>query len=155
MTVPTYDKFIEPLLRFLAKHEDGIPAREAHEAAADAVGLTEADRLLTVPTGQAFKTIARGGRMISKRAGWSQSQRASGSDATAASTFWPPALRSPGNQIAVLSRRLRDEGTLRREDRGTAYRSRCAKSRRRLQLRFENSTSDVRDDGVLEVNDQT
>jgi restriction system protein len=62
MSVPTYDRFIEPVLRFLALHPEGVRAREAHEAAADALGLTEADRLLTVPTGQP---------LYNNRAGWS------------------------------------------------------------------------------------
>lgn len=41
-TLPTYDRFIEPLLRFLAGRPEGAPAREAHEAAADALGLDAA-----------------------------------------------------------------------------------------------------------------
>ncbi|MEN9483694.1 MAG: hypothetical protein RJB37_1574, partial [Pseudomonadota bacterium] len=31
--IPTYDRFIEPLLRLLASRPEGVPAREAHEAA--------------------------------------------------------------------------------------------------------------------------
>lgn len=61
MAVPTYDRFIEPLLRFLAANPDGVRARDAHEAAADALGLDEADRQLTVPTGQP---------LYNNRAGW-------------------------------------------------------------------------------------
>ena len=38
-TLPTYDRFIEPLLRFLAGRPEGAPAREA---AADALGLDAA-----------------------------------------------------------------------------------------------------------------
>ncbi len=34
MSVPTYDQFIEPILRFLAAHPEGAMAGEAHEAAA-------------------------------------------------------------------------------------------------------------------------
>ena len=41
-SLPTYDRFIEPLLRFLAGRLEGAPAREAHEAAADALGLDAA-----------------------------------------------------------------------------------------------------------------
>lgn len=61
MGVPTYDKFIEPVIRVLAEHSDGIRAREAHEAAADHLGLSEEDRILTVPTGQP---------LYNNRAGW-------------------------------------------------------------------------------------
>lgn len=34
MPVPTYDKFIEPILRFLASNPNGVVAKDAHEAAA-------------------------------------------------------------------------------------------------------------------------
>lgn len=61
MSVPTYDNFIEPVLRHLALHPKGVRAREAHEAAADALGLDEEARQLTVPTGQP---------LYNNRAGW-------------------------------------------------------------------------------------
>lgn len=61
MSVPTYDKFIEPVLRHLARHQEGVRAREAHEAAADALGLDDDARQLTVPTGQP---------LYNNRAGW-------------------------------------------------------------------------------------
>lgn len=61
MTVPTYDKFIEPVLRHLARNQEGVRAREAHEAAADALGLDDDARQLTVPTGQP---------LYNNRAGW-------------------------------------------------------------------------------------
>jgi uncharacterized protein (DUF433 family) len=32
MPVPTYDKFIEPILRHLAAHPEGVAARDVHEA---------------------------------------------------------------------------------------------------------------------------
>jgi len=52
MPVPTYDKFIEPILRYLAAHPDGGTARQVHEAVANALGLTEADRQELLPSGQ-------------------------------------------------------------------------------------------------------
>ena len=62
MAVPTYDKFIEPILRYLAEHPSGARARDAHEAAAAQLGLTEADRAEVLPSGiQAVYT---------NRAGW-------------------------------------------------------------------------------------
>lgn len=61
MPVPTYDKFIEPVLRHLALHPEGVRAREAHEAAADILGLDDEVRQLTVPTGQP---------LYNNRAGW-------------------------------------------------------------------------------------
>lgn len=39
MPVPTYDQFIEPILRYLAATPEGAAARDAHEAAADALNL--------------------------------------------------------------------------------------------------------------------
>ena len=40
MAVPTYDQFIEPVLRYLALHPDGVPARQVYEASADAPNLS-------------------------------------------------------------------------------------------------------------------
>ena len=51
MTVPTYDKFIEPVLRFLAARPSGAPAREAHDAAAEALAVSDADRQELLPSG--------------------------------------------------------------------------------------------------------
>jgi len=34
--------FIEPILRYLVKHPDAVPARDVHEAAADTLGLSDA-----------------------------------------------------------------------------------------------------------------
>jgi restriction system protein len=51
MTVPTYDLFIEPVLRFLAEHPDGVAAKDAHEAAAAALGVTEEQKQELLPSG--------------------------------------------------------------------------------------------------------
>lgn len=52
MAVPTYDKFIEPLLlRYLADKPNGIPARDAHEAAADALNLDDNQRAEVIASG--------------------------------------------------------------------------------------------------------
>lgn len=62
MTVPTYDQFIEPILRFLAQAPDGATAKAAHDAAASTLGLTEVDRL---------QMLASGTQLVYKnRAGW-------------------------------------------------------------------------------------
>lgn len=52
MSVPTYDQFIEPILRFLASKSEGVPARDAHEAAAKTMQLTEAQREEQLASGQ-------------------------------------------------------------------------------------------------------
>lgn len=62
MTVPTYDKFIEPILRYLALHPEGIAAPAAHEAAAKQLGLSEDEKALILPSGTQ--------RIYKNRAGW-------------------------------------------------------------------------------------
>ncbi|MCK6535405.1 MAG: restriction endonuclease [Polyangiaceae bacterium] len=62
MPVPTYDRFIEPILRYLYARADGAPAREVHDAAADALGLTDDDRAQLLPSGTQ--------RVYKNRAGW-------------------------------------------------------------------------------------
>lgn len=76
MSVPTYDQFIEPILRFLAAHPEGATASEAHEAAAQALGLSEAQRQETIASGQAtYKNRAGWAHDRLKRAGYSSSAR--------------------------------------------------------------------------------
>ena len=77
MPVPTYDRFIEPILRFLATHPEGAYAKNAHEAAADALGLTAADREEMLPSGiqAAYKNRAGWAHDRLKRAGLSSSPR--------------------------------------------------------------------------------
>ncbi|GAB2945769.1 restriction endonuclease [Hafnia psychrotolerans] len=74
MAVPTYDKFIEPVLRFLADKTDGVPARDAHEAAADALNLDDNQRTEVIASGQlVYKNRAGWAHDRLKRAGLSQS----------------------------------------------------------------------------------
>jgi restriction system protein len=77
MPVPTYDQFIEPILRFLAQRPDGAPARLAHDAAASALELTEADRaeMLTSGAQQVYKNRAGWAHDRLKRAGLSSSPK--------------------------------------------------------------------------------
>ena len=77
MAVPTYDKFIEPILRFLANHADGANARDVHEAAASALGVSETDRQEMVPSGvqPIYKNRAGWAHDRLKRAGLSSSPR--------------------------------------------------------------------------------
>jgi restriction system protein len=83
MPVPTYDRFIEPILRFLLLHPDGIPAKEAHEAAASALGPSDADKQALVPSGTQpiYKNRAGWAHDRLKRAGMSSSPRRG---------FWKP-----------------------------------------------------------------
>lgn len=77
MAVPTYDKFIEPVLRFLASRPGGASAREAHDAAAAALGVSEADRQELLPSGTqpVYKNRAGWAHDRLKRAGLSSSPR--------------------------------------------------------------------------------
>ena len=77
MAVPTYDKFIEPVLRYLAAHPEGAPARDVSEAAADALQLSDADRQELLPSGSqpTYKNRAGWGHDRLKRAGLSTSPR--------------------------------------------------------------------------------
>lgn len=76
MSVPTYDQFIEPILRFLAAHPEGATAGEAHEAAAQALGLNEMQRQETTTSGQAtYKNRAGWAHDRLKRAGFSSSAK--------------------------------------------------------------------------------
>jgi restriction system protein len=75
--VPTYDRFIEPILRYLTKHPDGAAARDAHEAAATALGLSQADKQELLPSGvqPVYKNRAGWAHDRLKRAGLSESLR--------------------------------------------------------------------------------
>lgn len=77
MAVPTYDKFIEPVLRFLALHPADVPAKEAHNAAADSLGVSEQDRDELLPSGSqlVYKNRAGWAHDRLKRAGLSSSPR--------------------------------------------------------------------------------
>lgn len=77
MPVPTYDQFIEPVLRYLAAHPDGAVARDVHDAAANDLGLSETDRSELVPSGvqTVYKNRAGWAHDRLKRAGYSTSLR--------------------------------------------------------------------------------
>ncbi|MBE0482032.1 MAG: restriction endonuclease [Bacterioplanes sp.] len=77
MTIPTYDQFIEPVLRFLATCPDGALAREVYEAAAEALQLTDEERaeLLPSQSQQVYKNRIGWAHDRLKRAGLSSSAR--------------------------------------------------------------------------------
>jgi restriction system protein len=76
MSVPTYDQFIEPILRFLATKPEGAQAGEAHNAAANALNLSEEQRQELISSGQAtYKNRSGWGHDRLKRAGLSSSPR--------------------------------------------------------------------------------
>lgn len=76
MALPTYDQFIEPLLRFLSVQSAPVPAKDAHEAAAVALGLTPAQRQETVTSGQlVYKNRCGWAHDRLKRTGYSASPK--------------------------------------------------------------------------------
>lgn len=77
MPIPTYDQFIEPILRFLANHPDGIRARDAHEAAAEILQLNQEQLSEVLPSGKqlVYKNRAGWAHDRLKRAGLSSSPR--------------------------------------------------------------------------------
>jgi len=62
MAIPTYDQFIEPVLRYLGKNPDGALARDVQEAAAKTLELTADERQELLPSG--------GQAVYKNRAGW-------------------------------------------------------------------------------------
>jgi len=77
MSVPTYDKFIEPVLRFLATRQGEVRAADAHEAAATALEISEQDKDELLPSGTqpVYKNRAGWAHDRLKRAGLSRSPR--------------------------------------------------------------------------------
>lgn len=51
-SVPTYDKFIGPVLRVLARHTNGLKTADVYQQVADEVGLTDEQRDELLPSGR-------------------------------------------------------------------------------------------------------
>lgn len=62
MAIPTYDKFIEPILRYLAEHPEGSPASTLYEASSAALGISDEDKQVLLPS--------RTQPVYKNRAGW-------------------------------------------------------------------------------------
>lgn len=77
MTLPTYDQFIEPLLRYLAEHPGGVSTVAAYEAMARALRLDEPQRLELLPSGSqpVYKNRVGWANDRLKRQGLSESPR--------------------------------------------------------------------------------
>lgn len=74
MAVPTYDKFIEPLLRLLTHHPEGIAAKDVHENVANILELDDNQCAELLSSGQlVYKNRAGWAHDRLKRAGLSQS----------------------------------------------------------------------------------
>jgi restriction system protein len=77
MSIPTYDKFIEPILRYLAINPNGLPAPQVYEAAANTLNLSDDDKKELLPSGiqAVYKNRAGWAYDRLKRAGLSRSPR--------------------------------------------------------------------------------
>lgn len=85
MAVPTYDQFIEPLLRYLAQSPDGVSAKIAHEETANALGLTDEDRQQLLPSGSQL--------IYKNRAGWAHDRlKRAGLSSSPRRGFWKPTV---------------------------------------------------------------
>jgi restriction system protein len=85
MAVPTYDQFIEPLLRYLAQNPDGVSAKIAHEETANALGLTDEDRQQLLPSGSQL--------IYKNRAGWAHDRlKRAGLSSSPRRGFWKPTV---------------------------------------------------------------
>lgn len=51
MGIPSYQEFIEPLLRFLAEHKEPVRTKQVYEAMSDAMELTAEEKALVLPSG--------------------------------------------------------------------------------------------------------
>ena len=78
ISLPTYDQFIEPILRVLQQYPEGLRAAEVHDAAADYLQLTQEQRSELLSSGQAvYKNRCGWAHDRLKRAGLSFSPRRS------------------------------------------------------------------------------
>lgn len=97
MPVPTFDQFIDPLLRYLAEHPEGASAAKAHEAVASKLGLTADDRAERVPSG--VQPIYK------NRNGWAHDRlKRAGLSASPRFGFWQ--LTAEGVKLAQQSKAL-------------------------------------------------
>ncbi len=97
MPVPTYDQFIEPLLRHLASKPEGSSITDAYAAVAKATRLTEADLAELLPSG--------GQAVFRNRIGWAHDRlKRNGYSASPRRGFWK--LTSQGVAFAAKSKAL-------------------------------------------------
>lgn len=76
ISLPTYDQFVEPILRVLQQYPEGLRAAEVHDAAADYLQLTQEQRSELLSSGQAvYKNRCGWAHDRLKRAGLSFSPR--------------------------------------------------------------------------------
>lgn len=81
MSIPTYDQLIEPLLRELAEHPDGLRTADAYEGVAKRAGLTEEERGELLPSGTQL--------VYQNRIGWAHNRlKHAGLSSSARRGYW-------------------------------------------------------------------
>jgi restriction system protein len=105
MPVPTYDKFIEPILRYLADHPEGAVARDVREAAAATLKVSHLDRQERLPSGvhEVYKNRAGWAHDRLKRAGLSTSVRRGFWRLTAKGFAYAKKHRQPLSALEVVT----------------------------------------------------
>jgi restriction system protein len=100
MTLPTYDQFIAPLLSLLAAHPEGLTTTAAQTAVADALGLTEEQRAVRLPSGvqAVYRNRIGWAHDRLKRAGYSHSPKRG---------YWK--LTEEGRRFSAVHPSLTDE----------------------------------------------
>lgn len=73
MTVPRYTRFIQPILRCLARHESPVATSELYESAARELGLTDDERATQLSGEPLYQNRTRWGLNWLKRAGLAES----------------------------------------------------------------------------------
>jgi restriction system protein len=100
MPVPTYDQFIEPVLRYLAAHADGAAIIDTYEAVANAIKLTPEDRAEMLPSGAQA--------VFKNRIGWAHDRlKRAGLSASPRRGFWK--LTAEGQEFAAKHQTLSDD----------------------------------------------
>jgi len=107
MAIPTYDRFIAPILDCLAERTEGAAIREVQECAADVLGLDDGERAEILPSGTqaVYKNRAGWAHDRLKRAGLSHSPRRGVWQLTAAGVEFVRRFpgRLPAEEIAKIA----------------------------------------------------
>jgi MoxR-like ATPase len=105
MPVPPYQAFVDPLLRVLDEHPEGLRTSAAHEALAQRLGLSDSDRTELLPSGQqaAFKNRNGWAHDRLKRAGLSESSAFGTWRLTKAGVAFVRAHKAPLTEAQVKS----------------------------------------------------
>jgi restriction system protein len=111
MSVPSYDRFIEPVLRHLSRCQEPVAAREVQDEAAKALNLSEDDKAETLPSGaQAiYRNRVGWAHDRLKRRGYSASPRRGYWQLTSEGRTFVEAHRGPFTDEEI--KRLADDAT--------------------------------------------